>query len=153
MDVKARQYALKLLSYRGRSVKELEERLRRKGYPETVISSTVKYLKRIGLVDDRILAESLRREAITKKFLSHFGAKKFMLTRGIPREIVDSLFIADKQEDIETARKLVEKKLKAMGNPSGGKTKRRLYDFLLRRGYSYETIKAVLKERKFNGED
>ncbi|MEW6162133.1 MAG: regulatory protein RecX [Nitrospirota bacterium] len=146
---KARQYALKLLGYRGRSRKELEERLTKKGFSETVVSSTINYLRDVGLIDDRALAEALKREAITTKLFSQYGARKFMLTRGIPREIVDSMFIPDEKEDIENAKRLVDKKLRIMKNYPAEKIKRRLYNLLLRKGYSFETIEAVLKGKKF----
>jgi regulatory protein len=142
---KARQYAFKLLSYRGRSEKELEERLIKKGITKTVTSSTINYLKDMGLIDDMALAETLKREAVTTKLLSQNGAKKFILNRGISREIVDLVFSNDENEDIENARRLVDKKLKTFKNYSSETVRRRLYNLLLRRGYSFETIMAVLK--------
>ncbi|MFZ6016566.1 MAG: regulatory protein RecX [Nitrospirota bacterium] len=149
----ARQYAFKLLSYRGRSEKELEGRLIKKGFPETVVFSTINRLKQSGLINDMALAEDLKRVAITRKLLSYTGAKRFMCNRGIPRKIVDSMFSPDENEDVENAKKLVDKKLRAMENCPAEKIKRRLYNLLLRRGYSFETIKTVLKDKNFNEED
>ena len=146
-DDKARLYALKLLSYRGRSAKELEKRLSRKGFSKTVISSTIKYLKHTGLVNDRTLAEALRREAMSTKLLSRYATKKLMIKRGIPKEIVDDMFIADERKDIENAKRLIDRKLKTMKHYPAEKIKRRLHDLLLRRGYSFDTIKAVLPEQ------
>lgn len=146
-DDKARLYALKLLSYRGRSIKELEERLRRKGFPKTVISSTINYLKHTGLVNDRTLAEALKRDAMSTKLLSQYATKKFMMKRGIPKEIVDDLFIAGERKEIENAKCLIDRKLKTMKQYPAEKIKRRLYDLLLRKGYSFETIKTVLSEK------
>lgn len=143
---KARQYALKLLSYRGRSEKELKERLIKKGITKSVASSTINYLKHIGLIDDKALAETLKREALTTKLLSQNGAKRFMLNRGIPREFVNMVFSFDEKEDIENARRLVDKKLRAYKNYSPEIAKRRLHGLLFRRGYSFETIKRVLKD-------
>lgn len=145
---KARQYAFKLLSYRGRSEKELKERLIKKGITKTVASSTIKYLKHLGLIDDMALAETLKREALTTKLLSQNGARRFILNRGIPREIVNQILSNDGNEDLENARKLVDKKLKAFKDYSLDTVKRRLYNLLLRRGYSFETINTVLKEKK-----
>jgi len=145
---KARQYALKLLSYRGRSERELEGRLRQKGFPENVVSSTIRYLKHAGLIDDRALAEALKREAMTTKLLSQYSAKILMLNRGIPKEIANSMFILNgENEDMANAEKLVEKKLRSIKNLSEEKINRRLYNLLLRRGYSYDTIKGVLKKK------
>lgn len=149
MEDKARQYALRLLSYRGRSIRELQERLRQKGFPGHVVSSTIRHLKLTGLIDDKALAESLKIEAMTTKFLSQYGAKRFMLARGISREIVDSVFSPDEKEDIKNANRLVDKKLRIIDNLPDEKIKRRLHNLLFRKGYSFETIESVLKKRNF----
>jgi len=146
---KAKQYALKLLSYRGRSIKELQERLRGKGIPESDVSSAIKYLKDTGLIDDVSLAESLKREAETIKMLSRKGAKRYLFGRGIPQDIIDSVFRHDENEDVENAGRLVDKKMKVLGGYPSEVVKRRLYGLLSRRGYSSETILKVLKDKYF----
>ena len=142
---------MKLLSYRGRSVKELRERLRRKKFPDDVVSSTIRHLQYIGLLDDISLAEALKREAMTTKFLSQYGAKRFMLERGIPGEIVDSIFRYDEAEDINNAERLIEKKMKIIEALPAEKRKRRLSHLLLRKGYSFEIIESVLKNKLKGG--
>jgi regulatory protein len=146
MGDNATQYALKLLSYKGRSVRELEERLKRKGFSDNMVSSTIGHLQQTGLLDDAALAENLKREAITTKFLSQYGAKQFILARGISREIVDSIFRYDEKEDIKNAKKLIDKKMKIIESLPAKTIKRRLSHLLLRKGYSFEIIGAVLKQ-------
>jgi regulatory protein len=150
---KAKKYAFKLLSYRGRSEKELKERLVKKGIRKTVASSTVQDLKRLGLIDDRSLAETLKREALSRKFLSQQGAIKFLHQRGIPHEIINQVLDDDEVIDIFNARRLVHKKIKTLRNYSSFHVKRRLYGLLARRGYSSDTIRKVLKEKSFQEED
>ncbi len=152
-DDKAKQYSLKLLSYRGRSEKELEERLRKKGVSARGISSTMRYLKDTGLLNDLSLAESLKREALTYRMLSQAGARNFMLRRGIPRSIVDSVLSNDDNIDIDNAVKFVDKKLRVLGKYPAETAKRRLYNLLLRRGYSSGTILKVLKEKIIKEEE
>ena len=152
-DDKAKQYSLKLLSYRGRSEKELEERLRKKGVSARSISSTMRYLKDTGLLNDLSLAESLKREALTYRILSQAGARNFMLRRGIPRSIVDSVLSNDDNIDIDNAVKFVDKKLRVLGKYPAETAKRRLYNLLLRRGYSSGTILKVLKEKIMKEEE
>lgn len=147
--VNAKQYALKLLSYRSRSEKELISRLRRKGINESVAFSTISYLKDIGLINDFSLAEALKREALSTKLLSQNGAKIFILNRGISRDIVDMIFSKDENTDFDNARKFVNKKLKILRGYSKEVIRRRLYNLLSRRGYSIETIMKVLKEKNF----
>jgi len=150
---KAKQYAFKLLSYRGRSEKELKERLAKKGFSKTVASSTIQDLKHLGLIDDRSLAETLKREALSTKLLSQEGAKKLLLHRGIPHEIIKQVLDYDETVDISNARRLVNKKLKTLRNYSSWHVKRRLYSLLSRRGYSSDTIQKVLKENFSKEED
>ena len=143
---RARAYALRLLRYRGRSEKELTERLLSKGVPKHVILSTIQYLKKIGLINDIHLAESLKRHALSHKLLSHYAAKQFLLKRGIRSNLVDLLFYHSESADSHNATILLEKKFKALKNFSPEVQKRRIYHALLRKGYSYRTIKTVLSE-------
>lgn len=149
----AKKYAFKLLSYRGRSEKELKERLVKKGISKTVASATVHHLKDLGLIDDRSLAESLKREALTIKLLGQKGAIKYLLHRGIPRDIIKRVLSNNENIDIFNARLLINKKVRTLNNYSPLQIKRKLYGFLVRRGYSIEIINKVLKEKYFHEED
>jgi regulatory protein len=143
---KAKKYALKLLSYRGRSKKELQERLRIKGFSDHEISSVINYLQRANLINDRLLAEELKTRLLSTKLISQKSVKKIMHMRGIPKEIIDSILTYDETEDRENARKLIQKKLTSLRNYPIEKIKKKLYDLLMRKGYSYETINVVFKE-------
>jgi regulatory protein len=147
LDDKAKQYALKLLSYRGRSEKEMVDRLRKKGISAQAISSTIRYLKNYRLLDDLILAEALKREALLHRLLSQAGARNFMLRRGIAKSMVDSVLCEAENTDIETAGRVVDKKLRVLGKYPAATIRRRLYQHLLRRGYSAGTIMKVLKDK------
>jgi regulatory protein len=150
---KARQYALKLLSYRGRSEKELKKRMTRKGFSDTLISSTIDHLRNSGFVNDVSLAESLKREATANKFFSRNGARRYLLNRGIPRDVIHTVCGQDKEEDLQNARRFVDKKIRLLETFPPATVKRRLYARLLGRGYSAETISTVLKKIKSDKED
>jgi regulatory protein len=150
---KARQYALKLLSYRGRSEKELKERMTRKGFSDTLISSTIDHLRNLGLVNDVSLAEALAREATANKFFSRSGARRYLLNRGIPRDVIHTVCGQNGEEDLQNAQRYVEKKFRLIKTFPPATVKRRLYAQLLGRGYSAETISRVLKNILSNKED
>jgi regulatory protein len=150
---KAKQYALKLLSYRGRSEKELKERMTGKGFSDTLISSTIDHLRNLGFVNDVSLAESLKREATANKFFSRNGARRYLLNRGIPRDIIHTVCSQDGEEDLQNAQRYIEKKFRVLKTFPPATVKRRLYAQLLRRGYSPETISTVLKNTLSNEED
>jgi len=150
---KARTYALKLLSYRGRSEQELRVRLRKKGFSETETVSAIHYLKQTGLVDDANLAETLKWEACTAKLLGNEGAKRYMLGRGLPRDIVETGLTYDEEKERTNARHLVDKKLRVLKNYPFTTVRRRLYNLLSRKGYSPGLIFELLKEKNIYKED
>lgn len=149
----ARRYSLRLLGYKGRSERELREKLARKGYPEDTISVTLGYLKRVGYLDDHELAGNLRRQAVDNKMLGYRAAKRFIAERGIPQEIVEDTITYDEETEIRNISRLVEKKLRTMQSPIGEKEARRLHDFLARRGFSTGLIRKALRDIKEIRED
>jgi len=118
-----------------------------RGFPEHVVSSAINHLQHAGFINDLALAEDLKRKAITTKLLSQDGARRFMLTKGISKEIIDRTLIYDEKQDRENAKKLIDRKMRTLKNYPPEKIKRRLYALLQRKGYSYETINVVLKEK------
>lgn len=143
---------MKLLGYRGRSAQEMQERLKKRGFPVPVVSSTMKYLIGKGFIDDLVLAETLKTDALNSRMLSRNGARQYLLRRGIRRDIVDRVFHEDNHSDFDNASRLVHKRLRVLRGCSEMTAKRRLYNFLLRRGYSSDTIVKVFKDIAFEEE-
>ena len=144
----ARKYAFRLLGYRSRSENELRERLEKKGFSEIDISCTLKYLKEAGYLDDHALALNLKRQAFNNKLLGHNRAKMFLSNRGVPNEIVDATLQYDEEAETEKIQKLIDKKLKTMGNYLDKKNEKRLWDFLVRKGYTFSTIRRACQNLK-----
>lgn len=143
-------YAYKLLSYRSRSEAEMVRRLRMKGFDEPSVSKAISRLKESGFLDDRKLAASLRRYAEESKQLSIAGTRGFLLQRGVPEEMIDE--VVGDIDEIETATKLVEKKIAGWRKQSFSRKGsqlddtliRKLYRMLYRKGYPSDAIKKVL---------
>ncbi len=140
----ALNYSLKLLSYRGRSERELINRLLMKGYSDDEIKGTLRQLKDMGLIDDRKLALDFMNYAKETKKLGSIGTRNFLLSRGIPEDIIRD-FSDDITDEEENALRLIEKRNFRVGE------KRKVYSLLQRKGYSFETIRKVL--RKFYNEE
>jgi SOS response regulatory protein OraA/RecX len=103
-------------------------------------------LKDAKLVDDAALAEQLRRQAREIKLLGYGSAKAYMLKRGLPRDIVEGALEFDGPGELRSARKLLDKKLKSMGSYLTLNDRKKLWNLLTRRGYSFETIRDVLRD-------
>lgn len=142
----ALNYALKLLSYRGRSERELINRLSIKGYTDEDIRKSLEELKDMGLIDDRKTALDFKNYAKETKKLGSMGIRNFLLSRGISVDVIEE--ICNDNDEEEDAYKLIQKRIR---NLEDEKAKKRIYSLLQRRGYSFETISKVLK-RFYNEE-
>jgi regulatory protein len=142
----ALKYAFRLLSYRDRSEKEMYEKLIRKGFSEKVALEAVGYLIDKGFIDDRRFAEILRKDAVERKHLGKMGTKSYLMNKGIAVDIAEDI-LGDEGDYLDAAKSFVEKKLRNMKVYDEETIKRRLWDMLSRRGFSYDTIKKVLHLR------
>jgi len=143
-EADAKKYAFILLSYRSRSEKELRERLKKKRFSEIHISGALKHLKQAGYLDDNALALNLKHQAFNNKLLGHDMAKRFLLSRGVPDEIINETLEYSEETEVDKIQKLIGKKLKTMENYSDKIKEKKLWDFLVRKGYNFSTIKNAL---------
>ncbi len=83
--------SLRLLSYRDRSVRGMEDKLSEKGFSVEEIAEVIVTLTGEGLLDDRRFAGELAASRIKNK---NWGPRKIVYDlrrKGIPPEIVDSV--------------------------------------------------------------
>lgn len=144
----ALKYSFKLLGYRDRSRKEIHDKLVQKGISEKVASGAVAYLEERGYIDDRKLAELLKKDAIERRHLGRKGVRGYLVKRGIEAEVVDSVSgtgSGGEDDYFESAQRLVEKKLRHMQGLDAREARKKLWGMLGRRGFSPEHIRKVLK--------
>lgn len=152
-EADAVRYAYRLLSYRDRSEKELEERLRKKGFSEKAVRDAISSLKLKGFLDDAELAGSLKRVAEDIKLLGNKGVSQFLKHRGLSKEIIGDVLAKDDSDEIIRAKKLVDRKLKTMGNYSDEEIRQKVWRALARKGYSFDTIRQMLKQLKIEEDE
>lgn len=148
----AKRYSLKLLACRGRSEQELRERLARKGFEKTVIESVTHDLKKSGFIDDVQLAVNLKRQAREGRLLGRRAARIFLLKRGLSREVVDNVFDDDQDDELDSLQLLLEKKTGLADDRQTPAGRRRLWNFLVRKGYSTDAIRRAIQEIDFDEE-
>jgi regulatory protein len=140
--VRGRDKAMRMLSLRARSRREVDDALRALGVRDTIRAGIVRELEESGLVDD---ARFAREFVAVKKDVRRLGPHRLKhdLGRlGLPRAAVDAAladFGAGEQETM--ARALVER---ALGSSiPTEKTVRRIVGMLRRKGYDYAVINRV----------
>ncbi len=143
---KVTNHALKLLSYRQRSEKEIYDALKRKGFEDSYIENVINYCKEYNYLDDRAFAESFIKDKIN---LNKYGPERIkyeLILKGISKDIINELLVIDYDEQYEIAMKIAEKKLKSYEKDDRNSIYRKLSGFLQRKGYPYDIISKVIKE-------
>lgn len=135
--------ALRLLSYRPRSEKELRDSLRLQKTPPEVLAETLTRLRELRLLND---AEFARTYVETRDRTSPRGRRLLAMelaAKGVDRKIVGEP-LADVDE-IDAAYRVATKRARSMGKGAYADFQRRLGDYLLRRGFGYETVRATVR--------
>lgn len=139
----AKSKAVKYLSYRLLSEAELFQKLQAKGYDEDVICSVISELKSMGYINDMIYAQKFVYERVKLKPKSKKMLRMELNNKGISDDVIELVLEdLDFDEDVVIER-LIRKKFGKydMKEP---KIVRKIYSFLMHRGFSLENIKSVL---------
>ena len=147
-EKRGKEIALKSLSRRERSEKEIRSRLKIKGIGEKAEDNIIKNLKKYEYLNDREFARRFVNNFMNKKpsgrKLVSFELRKRGISEQIIEEELDSFF--SKIDEKELAYRALKKKLKSLTNFSINGRKKKVSDFLFRRGFSWEIIDEVIKD-------
>jgi len=142
---KAQAYALMLLGYRERSLREIKIRMRQKGYEEKLVEKVVKYLKDRNLINDKRFTQ-LWAESRIKKGYGRWRIQSELEQKGVNREITDEILkdLYSGIDEVQVALDLVEKKRWVSKEPP--RLTERVSNLLRRRGFSFEVISNVVEK-------
>ncbi len=154
--------ALRLLGLCDRSKKDLRERLSKKGYSAEVVERVLSQLESMGYVDDERFALKFAMDAVKRKNAGPEAIRYGLQQKGIQKEIIDGT-VSKVFQDIDektVARRALSKKLELRGrgvaagfslrsrSAARNDEIKRLSDYLRRKGFSYDIIKAAIREIK-----
>jgi regulatory protein len=144
---RARNTAYRLLTYRARSRKELEEKLRDREFGDAVIEVVVANLIRLGYVNDLEFARQWAAGRIRLRGLGRRRIEQELRNKGISRDVVQETLRAVFEDSPETniAQQEAEKKLRSLARFAPEVRRRRLAGHLERRGFPPEIIYDVLR--------
>jgi len=151
MDIeaqRARRAALKMLERRAYSVRELIQRLEKRGHEPASGEPAVRDLERAGIVDDRALGESVVRAELSRAPAGRVLLEMKLVKRGIDRGLAGEIVVealserlADEDAD-EVARRHMKSFPASLGRDG---VRRRLYGKLARRGFSPEVARGAVE--------
>lgn len=155
----ALQKAYRLLSMRPHSAKEIEKKLRNKGFPTAVIKEALEKLHELKYLDDASFSSQWVRNLAINKLWGNRKIIASLQEKGVATHLIDKSIEEVRQEmpEVQAVALLIEKSM-AGGKKSlqDIKEKKRIFQRLLGRGFSTGLILNKLgkiPEEYFHGED
>ena len=144
---KAKNYAFLLLKFRQRSTKEISQRLKQKHFEDSIIKETIAFLKDHAFIDDAAFARAWI-DSRLKKPLGIKRIKEELRIKGIDNNIIDSNInqIRRDYSEEEVVSRIAADRLSRLKGIEPQKAKRRLFSYLLRRGFSLDVISDTLAQ-------
>lgn len=146
-DEKHRAYvdAIRYISVRARAVREVQQKLTTRGYEPPLIDQTIADLERQGYLNDRSFAELWAAERMRLQKKGRKWVELELKQKGIaPQWIEAAMSKVAEDEEQHYAFELAEKRWRQL-NGDIPIRKRKLYDFLLRRGFSSAVTAAAVQ--------
>lgn len=140
----AKLKALSLLTDMDRTEEQLRQKLKQKSYEDDVVEQAIDYVKSFGYIDDFKYAQRFVENR--KKTKSRQEISAMLSQKGVSRQLIaDALEMCYSSEDaVEAIRHLAEKKHYSP-EKSTDKEIKKIYDYLLRKGFYYEDIRQVIQ--------
>ncbi len=153
--LRAKEKAMRLLSHHARSEKEIRDRLRKASFRAIVVNEVISALKRSALLDDVSFARMYAHDTMARKPLGKHLLRQQLRAKGVAKEIIDPLIekVYTPESEENFAFSLAKKRLVRLLSPPRPrnlqdllKQKKRLTDYLVRRGFDWETVSSVVSK-------
>jgi regulatory protein len=135
--------AVHYLSYRPRSESEIREQLQRRGFEGDSIEAVIARLKEQGLVNDIAFAQFWKdnRESFSPR--SQWLTKIELRRKGVTTDVIDQ--IVTEVDDVANAYRAALSKARGLSLSDYQGFRRRLGDYLKRRGFDYGVINHTVE--------
>ncbi|MBQ1099226.1 recombination regulator RecX [Streptomyces sp. b94] len=151
----ARAICLRLLTGTPRTRKQLADALRKREIPVEAAEEVLSRFEEVGLINDSAFAEAWVESRHHGRGLARRALARELRTKGVDATLIDeAVSQLDSEQEEETARELVARKLRATRGLDRDKRLRRLAGMLARKGYpegmALRVVRQALEEE---GED
>ena len=141
---RAKLRAMHLLNAMDRTESQLRLKLKQNLYPDDVIEKAIQYVKSFGYIEDQGYAERFinnRQQSKSKREIYAALSQK-----GVSREQIELAMEAcyEETDELDAIRRIAEKK-RFSPEESTDAEKKKLYDYLLRKGFKSDDIRQVIQ--------
>jgi regulatory protein len=146
-EARARQICLRLLTIEPRTRAELAQALRRAGIPADAAEAVLSRFTDVGLIDDAAFARAWVESRHHSRGLSRRALSAELRRHGVDtEEIREAVGTLDPEQEVATARRLVEQKMASTRGQSPETRARRAAGLLARKGYSTGLAFRLIRE-------
>jgi len=139
---RALQQAMLFLGYRARSESEIRQNLRKHEIPEPIIEQTLERLRQDGLANDNQFARVWVENRSAFRPRSRRLMAMELRQKGLDDEAISSA--TESVDDEALAYEAAQKKVSRLKNLEWSEFRKKMSDFLGRRGFSYSVIAPVV---------
>ncbi len=135
------------LARRGMSSREMRDYLLGREFEESDVDVEIERLENVALLDDQALAETLIRTLQARKGLGRSALTAELRRRNLDQLAIETaLAVLDDDDELERATAIAVKRAGQLRSLDAATAKRRLGDFLMRRGYSGSVVSKAVHE-------
>ncbi|MFJ8845062.1 recombination regulator RecX [Streptomyces cyaneofuscatus] len=151
----ARNICLRLLTGTPRTRKQLADALRKREIPDEAAEEVLSRFEDVGLIDDAAFAGAWVESRHHGRGLARRALVRELRTKGVDSSVIDeAVGRLDADQEEETARELVARKLRSTRGLDRDKRLRRLAGMLARKGYGEGmALRVVRQALEEEGED
>jgi regulatory protein len=143
----ARDLCLRALTGSPKTRQQLADLLDQREVPEDAAEAVLDRLTEVGLIDDEAFAQAWVSSRQSGRGLARRALKAELRAKGVDDEVAATAVLAvDDDDERETARRLVERKLPSMLRLDRATATRRLMGMLARKGYGGGLAAGVVRE-------
>ena len=144
---RAKNNAYALLRQRARSEFEIRSRLKLKGYGGEVVEYVVESLRGAGEIDDARFAKLWVESRMHLNPVGDVVLRHELKEKGVSDSIIEATLTgkAEEYDEYEVAFNMAAEQFERLKKLDRRKALKRVYDFLLRRGFKYETVRRIIE--------
>jgi regulatory protein len=124
----------------------LERRLLQAGFDHAEIQEALDGLSSVGLIDDRRFAERFVERAGTGKLDGRKRLMSELLAKGVARDVAEGALAEVEGSEEARACELAERQAPRLSRLEPDAARRRLYGFLLRRGFDHASATVAVRK-------
>ena len=143
----AKRIVFRFLKFRPRSEKEVADKLKEKGFDAEISAAALEFFRKGKFLDDQMFTRGWIASRLKKPF-GMTRIRRELKQKGISDEIIsqETPLALEEYDEISAAAALARHRMEKYKGIDKLKAKRRVYEYLIRRGFDFGTVTRVVNQ-------